>query len=256
MSYKILVTSPLHQTGVSVVSILLNHLMTVTGKTSTLMFTQNNCPTPDYLGLVHSDADPTKSAMQVVRLLENGVIGSSDVLDYTIPYISNGYLLDTTDSAITADRAQAVINSVYSKVPTNIVICDDSSSEINTRADSIFETSDAIFVVINPSRKNYTRLKEFMDELPKELVSRVILVLNQYTEVVGSIRDVAKEIRWQPSKICKLHYNPYIVNCCLRGYCKDIVPLARRKDPRLANLYGDFEEFADCVSNLMVSGRF
>lgn len=255
MSYKILVTSPSHNSGVSIVSILLNHLMTLAGKTSTLMFTEGECPTPLYLGLRPSESDPTRSIMQVVHLLENGAIKDSDILDYTIPYIQNGYLLDTSDPVLTMSQAHNVVQDVYAHVSTDVVICDDSTSTVNVTTDSIYDTSDLIFIVINPSRKHYSVLRDYLNTFPNTAKNKIVLVMNEYTETVGAARDIAKFLHFRPSYFCKLHYNPYITNDCLKGKCRNIVPYALSKDPRYANLVGDLDEFSSCVANFMLTER-
>lgn len=79
MAHKILVMSPLHNMGSTVAASLLAQGLTYSSKTCTLLFTQPESLLPSYFGIQDVN-DPTRSVMQIVRLIDNGAIADKDIL--------------------------------------------------------------------------------------------------------------------------------------------------------------------------------
>ena len=120
MSHRILIMSPLHNMGATVVSTLLTQAATFDNKTATLIFTQPNSNLPDYLGIEDIN-DPTRSIMQIVRLVDNGAISDEDILDYAHQFSKNAYLLNVADPSLSGrDRDQVVTHlAKVMQIPAN-----------------------------------------------------------------------------------------------------------------------------------------
>lgn len=248
MSQKVLILSPLHQSGATSISVLLAQMLTYNGMTSTLMFTQKNNNCPDYLD-IDVKHDPTRSIMQIVRLLDSGELADSEIIDYTNSVAKNCYLLNIVDESLPEETAKNIVTKVYSRITTDIVVCDDSSDLLHERNDALIDAADVIFMVINPSEKHYAYAREWLASLSKEERERTAIVLNYYSEVIDSVRNIAKKLGIPASHLCKLHYNPWITRCCLTGQLQTIIPQVQVADPRVASIYGDMKELIQMVIN-------
>lgn len=243
-----MVISPLHNVGSSVVASMLAQGLTFSNKTSLLTFSDPGSNLPRYLGIENVN-DPTRSVMQIVKLIDNGAIEDKDIMDYTFTYSKNAHLLNIADRSLQdRDRIQ-IINHVYGRSVTDVVII-DNSDDINTRfTGALMEMSDVIFVVVPPSKKAFERLKQWRTYTALADKPNVFVIISQYNEVVNSLRDMAKYIGLPASRVCKLHYNPWIAKCCMIGELHTILPLTMGLDPRVVNIYNDIKEFNSCIDN-------
>ena len=251
MAHKILFMSPLHNKGTSVVAALVTQAVSFTNKTSMLVFTEAGSLIPMYFGQ-DGTTDPTRSIMQIVRLIDNSSIEDKDLLDYATTITQNSYILNLADpSLVDRDRIQ-VISHVFKRVPTSVVVC-DNSDDIDTKfTKTLVEESDMIFVVIETMQKDYYRLKTWLEYPLLKNNPNVYVLINKYSEVVGSMRNIAQYIGFPANKVCKIHYNPWITKCCLNGQLGTILPVAREWDPRAANLLNDIDEINQCIDGSML----
>lgn len=249
MAHKILLLSPLHNIGTTSVAALLTQGLTFDNKESTIMFTRNDSVLPQYLG-IQSVQDPTRSIMQIVRLIDNGALEDQDILDYAYTYTKNCFMMNVADPSLTErDKAQ-ILEHIYSRVTTDVIICDNSEPIDSDMSARLIEASDMIFVVVN----TYVKCKEFLNlwmqtPILKPFKNKVFLIVNQYDETVNALRNIARMYDFPANRVCKIHYNPWITKCCMTGQLHTVLPLARELDPRVANLNTDINELIQCVNS-------
>lgn len=250
MALKIMVMSPLHNLGTSVVSTMLAQGVTFNNKTSTLLYTRDDTSLPKYLG-IEGLSDPTRSVMQIVKLIDNGAIQDKDILDYTYKYATNAYLLNTSDKSISDKDKQQVLTHVYTRTPSDVVVLDNSEDIISPITKSMIELSDVVFIVVQPGNKSFERLKVWLTYTSLKDKENVYVIVNNYNEVIFSARDMAKFIGLPACRVGKLHYNPWITKCCINGKLQTILPLAMDLDARVSNLSSDIKAFNACINSEM-----
>ena len=251
MAHKVLVMSPLHNIGSTVVSEMIAQGLTFDNKTTTLLFTQPNSYLPQYINVGKAD-DPTRSVMQIVKLVDNGALADNDILDYAYPYTKNSWLMNAADPSLEGKDREQVITHVYSRVPTDIVVCDNSEDITSSLTAVLLDVSDMLFIVVDMSRKCAEHLKAWLNSSQLKNFHNVYIVLNHYDETVFAVRNYAKMINYPANRVCKLHYNPWIQKCCINSQLHTILPLSRELDPRVANLNNDVNELIQCINGSMV----
>ena len=252
MAHKVLVLSPLHNMGASVVSMMIAQGATYDNKTSILVYTEPTSLLPLYIG-VDDINDPTRSIMQIVKLIDNGAIADADIKDYAFTFAKNCYLLNIADKSLAEKDRIQVVRHVYSRVPTGLTVC-DCSEDLNSKfTESLVEESDMIFIVIDSSQKAFQRLKLWLQEpILKNNSKDIYIVINEYNEVVMSVRNLAKKLGLPANRVCKLHYNPWITKCCLNGGLATILPLTQEYDARVVNLKSDIDELNQCIDGSII----
>lgn len=255
MAHKVLVMSPLHNKGTTVVSSMITQCLAMNNKTSMIVFTEPSSLLPMYLGS-EGLSDPTRSVMQIVKLIDNGSIDNDDIIEYASTMTTNAYVMNLADASLPdKDRVQ-VVTHIYSRVTTNVVVC-DNSEDIDTKfTKTLVSESDMIFIVIESSTKDYKRLKLWVNDPVLKNNPNIYVIINKYNEVIDSVRGIANFIGFPANKVCKVHYNPWITKCCLTGTLHTILPLAREHDPRVANLLNDIDEINQCIdSSIIMSSK-
>lgn len=247
MAHKILVLSPLHNMGTTVVSSIVAQAMTFDNKTSTLLFTQQRSPLPKYLDVSEID-DPTRSVMQIMRLIDNGAIEDKDILDYAFNYTKNGWIVNVADPTLSGADREQVITHIFRRVPTDIVVCDCSEDLDSPVTESLIELADMIFIVTDMSEKSTDRLTHWLKSEYFEHHEHTYIIVNKYDEVVWSVRNYAKYIKSSANKVCKVHYNPWITKCTLNSQLNTLLPMVRDLDPRVAHLNSDVNEIIQCIN--------
>lgn len=250
MSFKVLVMSPLHQSGASCVATLLAQSVTYDNKTSTLMYTSPLSNVPDYLGIKSID-DPTRSIMQVVRLIDSNAIKDSDILDYTVQFAKNVHMLSLGDSILPERDAIQIVQHVYSRIPTDICVVDNSDDIDSPVTERLLEHADCVFIVINPSQKDFAYMKHWLTETKLRDKEDTYVVLNNYDPVIGAVRTLSKQLGLAANKVCTLHYNPWIRRCCLVHALHEIVPKVKGMDDRVVNLRSDLAEFSQVINSTL-----
>ena len=154
-------------------------------------------------------------------------------------------------SLVDKDREQ-VIKHIYNRVPTDVVVCDNSEDIDSPLTHSLLAESDMLFIVINMSSKCQKHLKAWLATPQLKNYPNIYIIVNCYNEVVYAMRNFAKVIGVTANRVCKLHYNPWIQKCTLNNQLHTILPLTREIDPRVANLNIDLNEIIQCVNGSMI----
>lgn len=248
MSHKIVIMSPLHNLGATVASLMIAQFATFDNKTTNLIFTRPRSNLPTYLGLANT-IDPTRSVMQIVKLIDNGAIEDTDILDYTHTYYTNAHLLDVADPSLSGRDRDQVISHIFARVPTDLSICDNSEDIDTSVSQKLIEMADMIFIVMDMSRKSREYVKEWLETPQLKKRSNVFFIVNRYHEVVCAVRNFAKIIGQPASRVCKIHYNPWIEKCCNNSQFQTLLPLAHNLDPRVASLNNDLAEIMMAINS-------
>lgn len=251
MAHKVLVMSPLHNLGATVAAEMIAQALTFDNKTSTLLFTQVNSLLPLYINIMNVN-DPTRSVMQIVKLIDNGAIDDQEILDYAFQYTKNSWLLNVADPSLTGRDREQVIMHAYSRVPTDVVVCDNSEDIDSPLTQSLLDESDMLFIVVDMSLKCRKHLDAWLKSPQLKDSPNVYILVNRYNEVTSAVRNYAKVISTPANRVCKLHYNPWIEKCTTISQLHTVLPLARDLDPRVANLNNDMSEIIQCINGAMV----
>lgn len=252
MSCKVLFMSPLHNTGTSVIATMTAQCLTFDGKRSALTYTSELSPIPDYIGLENAN-DPTRSIMQLVRLLDAGAMTDDDIADYMHNYIHNGQLLNITDPSLTERDKTNIIQHVFSRIPTDVAICDNSDNIDTSASGKLLDEADCVFIVVNYSLKCFKYMKSWLESSYLMDRKNVFVIVNNYHEGISSVRDLAKYLGLPVNVVCKVHYNPWITKVCMTGQLTTVMPLSRELDPRVAELNADFTEIVQCITSVIVT---
>lgn len=255
MAHKIMLMSPLHNMGTTCVAIMMAQGITYSNKVSTLLYTDGDSHLPSYLN-IPQNTDPTRSIMQIVKLIDNGAIEDKDILDYGYMYSKNCWMINVSDASLLDRDREQVVNHIYSRVTSDIVIVDNSEDIVSPLTHSLLETSDMVYIVVDMSPKCMVRLDQWLKS-PQLVDNRhVYIIVNKYDETVYALRTFAKKIGFPANRVCKLHYNPWITKCCTNGQLHTILPLARNLDPRVAALNNDVNEYIQSIgSSILTSSK-
>ena len=250
MAYKILVISPLHNLGTSTVSSMMAQAMAMNNKSVMLTFMQPDATIPTYLG-IDGFNDPTRSIMQVSKLIDTGALRNKDILDYAYQFHPNCHLLNVADPSLTTTDRLSLVSHVFEHTPTDVVIVDDSSDIDSRSITEMLDLTDLTFVVINMSTTSAYHLKVWLNETKLKDNPNIFIIVNYYNEVVADLRGFAKSIGIPANRVAKVHYNPCIQKCTRNGHLNDVLPLAFEYDPRVAELRSDFSDIDRCLNNFI-----
>lgn len=246
MAQRILVLSPLHNLGTTAATVLMAHAVAFNGHSAALSFTDPEPYIAQYTNLTELD-DPMRSVTQVVKLIDSNAIENSDIINYAHQISSNLYFMNTSTSALTSAVKHRTVMSIFEGITSDVVFCDCSEDIDSPITLSLLEKADMVFVVVNMSPKVIKHMQSWIEYSALKNKAETYIVLNEYNEEVGAMRDLAKQMFMAPSHVCKIHYNPWIAKCCLSGTLHSIIPKVMNKDYRVANLYGDFQEIVQAI---------
>jgi hypothetical protein len=249
---RIAVISPVTRSGASVVTAILAQSAALTQQLrSVITYTSPHRVLPDYMNAVPQIEDRTRSASQIVKLLQSDAITADELDEYAIMLDENCYMLDVVSSTITDEEALMVQKFVYTNIKADVVLCDISEALDDETALELISVSDAICYVLNPDTVSIEAFKEWKnsDVWPKDIP--YFVVINRYADDIIGVRQFAKKCGISAKNTCKLHYNPYIVKSCNESFLKDIVPYAYlEKDSRVLQLRSDIKELMSwCTYN-------
>lgn len=251
MAQRILILSPLHNLGTTAISVLLGHYIALNGRTVTMSFTDSEPYIAQYTS-IHDLDDPMRSVTQVVKLIDTNAIENQDILRYSHTIVKNLYFMNTSTEALSEAIKLRTVTSIFERVQSDVVICDCSEDIDSPITLQLLKKADMVFVVTNVSPKVFIHTKQWLEYSPLKDKAETYYVINQYNETAGALRDMAKMLNRMASRVCKVHYNPWISKCCLNGKLHTIMPLVQQKDYRVANLYGDFQEIGQAVNSNLV----
>ena len=251
MAQKVVVLSPLHNSGASTVAALIAHNSACKGKSSMLCYTDAHSPLPEYFGIEENN-DPTRTIMQVTKLIDAGGLTNSEILQYADKYDlrHEAYILNTADPTLDDASRKQIIKFIFAHTPTNLVVCDVSEDMQDIVAQELIEDADGVFIVIQPTQKYYARVRAWLQDPILVNKENVYVLVNGYHEVITSARALADKIGIKAVSLCKVHYNPWICKCCHIGSLEDVVRTALMSDPRTVNLQSDFTEIDGAIKSI------
>ena len=254
MAQRILVLSPLHNLGTTVAATLIAQNITLNGRSAALAFTDVEPYIAEYCNLKELD-DPMRSVTQVVKLIDSNAIENEDIINYA-HIISKGlYFMNTSTSALTDVIKQRTVMSIFERITSDVVVCDCSEDIDSPITLSLLSKADMVFVVVNTSPKVFRHVRSWIEYSALKDKAETYLIINQYNEGVGALRNLAKELYRAPSHVCKIHYNPWIAKCCINGSLHTVLPQVYEKDYRVANLYGDFQEIQQAITGNLLYAK-
>lgn len=251
MSFKALVMSPLHQTGASCFATMLAQSLTYENKTTTLAYTDVKSGIPKYLGVKDVD-DPTRSIMQVVKLIDNNAIRDDGILDYTVQFSKNAHLLSFGDDTLSERDALQITGHIFRRVPTDVCILDNSDDIDSPVTKQLLDVANCVFLVISPCQKDFAHLHYWLTETQLQEVRHVYIVVNHYDPTIAAVREISKVIGLPANKVCTMHENPWIRKCCLLGQLQTLVPQVKGNDPRVINLSSDLRSYSQVISSIVL----
>lgn len=251
---RIACISPVQHSGTTVIATLLGHALAYTQNQNVmLMYTGSTRRLCAYQG-VSAMGDKTRSITQIVKLLESKAIDPADIASYAVSMDSNKKIkvMDTVSEAVSEEDIVKLSSYIYANVPEDIVICDVTSQIYDDTTQEIFNNSDIVIFVIEPSVSHFNAIKTWIksDYSPPPHV-RLMYVINRYDEQILALRNISSLIGVKHNAMCKLHYNPNIVKHCFDGNLQSIIPYVMEKDVRVVELNNDLKEMCQFVMSVM-----
>ena len=246
INQTIAVISPFKRSGATVVSTLLAQALSFNGWSTMLLYSAPDSPCADYLSLENLH-DPMRSPMQIVKLVEAGEMKAQDILPYAVTYSPNAYIMHAANSTLSEKDLKQSLKFLYTSAPVDCCVCDLSDDLDRPIVSDIIAESDVVFMVVPPGKQYHNRMHEWLQS-PLLKDSNVYIVINNWHEVINPMRVIAKEMRLQASRVCKLHYSPYLTRTCNQGTLHQVYPLVHTLDERVACLKADTSEMVKCVT--------
>ena len=250
MSEKVAILSPLHNSGATTVAALMAHSLAYSGKSTMLCYTAADSLLHTYFG-IRDVNDPTRSIMQVTRLIDAGAITDSDIVKYAYKYAEHAYLMNMADASLDERSQRQILQYVFDRVDTDVVICDVSDDLNDMRTQDILDTSDCVFIVIQPSMKYYERTRAWLEDPTLKTRKNVYILVNYYNEVIAAIRTISTRLGVPTARVCKVHYNPWLPHTSQLGALQTIMPCIKGYDPRVANLNNDLMEINQALQSTL-----
>ena len=256
MFNKILVLAPLHNIGTTSVTCGIAHTLAIRGISTTLLYTDTKNDLAVNFGLGDVDASPSNISMIASTMTERS-LNSKVILEYShkIPSVDNLHILNVGSTTIDSYSRDLVLNLILDKLPTQVCIVDVAEGLEDERIQDLIEKVDCIFVVLIMSQECINLFNNWMESglLPQE---KVFPIVNYYNENVMPIQKFAALINLLPSRMNKVHYNAFITRCTLMQAMYELVPQIEKKDPRVAQLSGDFDRIYSTILDAYQEKRF
>lgn len=259
---RIAVISPERQAGCTTLSILL---------AETLAKVYNNRTLLNYTGLenrgfetylaLNTKKDVTRSLTYVQKLMQTNNISAEEIFDYCTRIDEKLLVLDTNTVGIKESTATEILNRCLKGAsssndydPTDFFITDITAEIYENTTQEILKDSDMIFVILRQDKNCYEKFLNWRNsDCFKDCLPKCLFVINQYNPVIGSLRDVAKEIKVRADKVCKMDYNPYITKMANRGQLVNIVKFILERDANVISLNTSLKE---CINLIARNGGF
>lgn len=244
---NISVISPIGHSGTTTVTFLMAQALAHT-QTQRVMLTYTGTSRRicEYIGLSVMD-DKTRSISQVVELLESHAIGEDDLYDYSVKIYPNLNIMDTADESITEEDGTKLMSFVFQNIPADITICDVSTEIYDEVTIDLFDKSDILAVVIEPTVQSYKALINWMQSVFWPKKKEVMIIVNRYCEEIDALRNISKQIGVAHLNVCKVHQNPYLVKASNSGEGLTVLPWVLEKDPRVIELNNDLKEICQYI---------
>lgn len=200
----------------------------------------------DYLGFDRE----SRNFGQVIKLLESGVVGAEELIDYTVDIAENLHYINVCGETSSEEVKLATILRLLKIFPAEYKIIDIKQGFDQEFARSILDVCDVIVCVCTMHNGDYDILKKWIDtELwPKD--KQHMLLINFYDPEISSVKAIARFAGYSERNTCKIHYSPYITKMCNKGELDTLVPAIERGDPRVLELSNDFREIVQFITSI------
>lgn len=172
-----------------------------------------------YFNIKHFD-DRTNNPIQIINLIRSGGIRKNDIGNYCKAIGNNLEIFSLNTEDIPEDLHCVTIEFICNGFPHNYVVFDMDDKDIYSKANQIILNScDCIVYVLTQGITELTRFNEMRQKIMEYMGNiPMLVVINKYTDIVGSMKDVAASIGInRASKWHKLDFNPWIAYGSNRG---------------------------------------
>lgn len=246
---RIAVLSPAHKQGASSISAMLASALAKTQeKEVCLTYTGNNKELATYLGISNEYVDKTKTASQIAELLKVNAIKPQDLVDYCQLVSERFYFLRTEINYLDSVDTSQLMEFLVGSLPQEIVIVDVTTDIFEDVTKKVISKSDVVILAVTQEINSVDKLKawigsKYFDEIKEK---GMVLLVNRYSSLIGNLKPYNK-LGFKYGRLCKMHYNPFIVQMSNMGKLNDLTDLIVNKDARVVELNQDFKELMQVV---------
>jgi hypothetical protein len=196
-----------------------------------------------YFGIRHID-DKTNNPVQIINLIRGGGIRKNDIGDYCKPVANNLELFSLNSNGITEEQHCVTIDFICNGFPHDYVVFDMDDNDLYSKvSDTIINSCDCIVYVLS---QGVAELAHF-NTIRQDIIDRIgnipmLVVVNKYTDIVGSMKDVAASIGIRrANKWYKINYNPWISYGTNKGKIAFIYENMVKKEYHVVDIQNDIK---------------
>lgn len=246
---KIGVFSPGRQFGASTVSILLSEMLSIKMGTNV---TLTSLDPKDWSHQIYLDLpdskELTRSLRQVSAMLDARSITGDEVIKYGIrkgEYLS---ILNPVVEDIEQSELVNIVEFIAKSIEHNILIVDANIELGSEDMDKVIDCLDYFIIVLSQSVLAQKKL-EIWEEKSKSFEEMkekgVMYVINNYDNVVSSMRETVKYFGIPRNKTCFITYSPRIKSLCNEGKLPHLIEYFEDDDIRYKSLKNSLEDLVD-----------
>lgn len=165
-----------------------------------------------YFNIKHFD-DKTNNPIQIINLIRGGGIRKNDIGNYCKPIGENLEIFSLNAQGISEELHCVTIDFICNGFPHDYVVFDMDDNDFYSEAnDIIINSADCIVYVLSQGVAELAYFNTIRQDI-MDLVGNIpmLVVVNKYTDIVGSMKDVAASIGIRrANKWYKINYNPWI----------------------------------------------
>lgn len=197
--------------------------------------------------------DKTCNSIQILNLIREGGIRKNDISDYCKSVSENLEIFSLNSKEISQEQLNEVTGFICTNFPHDHVIFDVDDNDLNNEINqTIIKHCDCIVYVLT---QNKTELIEFCEKRKENLYWMndipSIVVVNQFCDIVGSIKQVALTIGIKkPKKWFEMGYNPWIPYATNHGMVSHLYQNMQKRDYQVVDIDSDLKNIVNGILSI------
>lgn len=249
---KIGVFSPGRQFGASVVSILLSEMLSIKMGTHVTLTSLDpkDWSHQIYLNLP-DNKEITRSLRQVNAMLDARSITGDEVIKYAIKKGEYLSVLNPVVEDLQQSELVNIVEFIAKSMEHNILVVDANIELGSEDMDKVIDALDYFIIVLSQSVLAQKKLEVWREKSKsfEEMVDKgVMYVVNNYDDIVSSMRETVKYFEIPKNKACFIPYAPRIKLLCNDSNLQGIMEYFEDDDIRYKKLRNSLEELVNKIT--------
>lgn len=235
------VVSPVHgQAGNTTVALLISLLLAKT-QNKTVCLTHLSAQSSAFYAYLGLDAleDKTCTPSQVVKLLREGAIDASEMIDYCIRVCDGLDIFSNNSKSFSAEDMELTQRFILESMPHDFIIVDIDINTNSPIAKLALEKSGLTIVALTQSGNVLERYNEILKGV---LANKTLFLCNQYAPAVGSIKTFAKFLGVKQQNCATLHHSNTLMKLSNDGRLDEFIRMT--KELPIPELETDLKQLA------------